>query len=112
MSKYPSDTNVGEQGVTQSSEPSEKEMTPQRLRWLERIHKPNPKYVQYNYFRRQSKELETYKEASRNTAWQQTMEEEIIPFEINQTWELVQRPEDVKSIFCKWIYKIKCIPNG
>ncbi|KAL0456089.1 UNVERIFIED_CONTAM: Retrovirus-related Pol polyprotein from transposon TNT 1-94 [Sesamum latifolium] len=35
------------------------------------------------------------------------MEEEIVALERNQTWELVQKPNDVKSIFCKWVYKIK-----
>ena len=40
------------------------------------------------------------------------MEEEIIALEQNQTWELVPRPEYIKSIFCKWIYKIECTPNG
>ena len=40
------------------------------------------------------------------------MEEEIIALEQNQTLELVPILGDVKSIFCKWIYKIKCTPNG
>ena len=40
------------------------------------------------------------------------MEEEIIAFEQNQTWELVPRPEDVKSISCKWAYEIMCLLDG
>ena len=34
------------------------------------------------------------------------MEEEIIALEQNQTWKLVARPKDVKSISCKWAYEI------
>ena len=40
------------------------------------------------------------------------MGEEIIALEKNQTWELVPKLEDVKSIFCTWIYKIECTPDG
>ncbi|KAL0413625.1 UNVERIFIED_CONTAM: Retrovirus-related Pol polyprotein from transposon TNT 1-94 [Sesamum radiatum] len=35
------------------------------------------------------------------------MEEEIAALKRNQTWELVPKPNDVKSISCKWVYKIK-----
>ena len=107
----PSSTKVGEQEVTQSSELSKNEMTPQQLRRSERIQKSNSKYVNTAITEDEVKEPETYEEASHNMAWQQAMEEEIIPLEQNQTWELVQRPGDVKSIFCKWIYKIKVYPR-
>ena len=40
-----SDTSVGEQEVTQPSEPSENEMTPQQPRHSEIILKPNPEYA-------------------------------------------------------------------
>ena len=57
-------------------------------------------------------ELETYEEVSQNSAWEKAMEEEIIALEQNQTWELIPRPEDVKSIFCKWAYEIMCLSDG
>ena len=44
--------------------------------------------------------------------WQPAMEEETITLEKNHAWELVPRSRDVKSIFCRWIYKIKCILDG
>ena len=30
----------------------------------------------------------------------------------NQTWDLVPRPNEVKPISCKWVYKIKTRPDG
>ena len=45
MSEDRSDTNVGEQEVTQSSELDEKEIAPQQLRQVEKLLKPNLKYV-------------------------------------------------------------------
>ena len=80
-----SDTSVGEQEVTQPSELSENEMTPQQLKRSERIQKPNPKYVDIVIIEDEVKEPETYVEASQNTAWQHAMEEEIIALEQNQT---------------------------
>ena len=84
-----SDTGLGEQEVAQPSETSEKEKAPQQLRWLERIQKSNPKYVNTIIIKDEIKGLETYEETSHNTAWQPAMEEETIALEQNQNWELV-----------------------
>ena len=40
-------------------------------------------------------------------AWQQTMDLDIDSMYSNQVWELVDLPEGVKPIRCKWIYKRK-----
>ena len=40
------------------------------------------------------------------------MKEEFKALEKNQIWELVSILEDVKLIFCKWVYKIKRLSNG
>ena len=93
-----SDINVSEQEVTQSRE-LEKKMTPQQLRQSEIIQKPNLEYV--NVVEDEVNEPEAYEEASQNSAWHKAMDEEIIALEQNQTWELVPRQEDVKSISCK-----------
>ena len=100
--------------MTQPSEPSEKEMAPQQLRWLERIQNPNPnpRYVNAAILKDEVTELERYEQASQNTAWQQETEEETIAIEQNQTWELVLRPNDIKSISCKWVYEIICLLEG
>ena len=87
-------------------------MAPQQLRQSERIHKLNPKYVNTAIIEDKVKELETYEETSQNTAWQQAMDKEIIALEQPQTWKLVTRLGDIKSIFCKWTYEIKCTMDG
>jgi len=30
----------------------------------------------------------------------------------NRTWNLVDCPQDVNPIGCKWVYRVKCKPNG
>ncbi|CAM8962672.1 unnamed protein product [Rhodiola kirilowii] len=40
------------------------------------------------------------------------MHEEIKALKENEIWELVPRPNDVKPISCKWIYKVKTRPDG
>lgn len=64
VSGDPSDTNVGEKEVTQSSELGEKEKAPRQLRQPERIQKSNPKYVNTTIIEDEVEELKTYKEVS------------------------------------------------
>ena len=40
------------------------------------------------------------------------MEEEIKALNDNQTWDLVPRPNEVKPISCKWVYKVKTRSDG
>ena len=40
------------------------------------------------------------------------MEEEILALKQNPTWNLVPKPEGVKPLSCKWVYKLKIRPNG
>ena len=40
------------------------------------------------------------------------MEEEIKALNDNQTMDLVPRPNEVKLISCKWVYKVKTCPDG
>ena len=91
VSEYPSDTDVGEQEVTQTSEPNGKEIAPQQLRQLEIIQKSNPEYANATIIEDKVYELEICEEVSQNLAWQKAMEKEIIALEQNQTWELVPR---------------------
>ncbi|KAL6321991.1 hypothetical protein AAG906_035911 [Vitis piasezkii] len=44
--------------------------------------------------------------------WQEAMKLEIESMYSNSVWELVDLPEDIKLIGCKWIYKRKRGPNG
>ena len=40
------------------------------------------------------------------------MEEEILALKQNQTQNLVPKPEGVKALSCKWVYRLKIRPNG
>ncbi|KAK9067917.1 hypothetical protein SSX86_012028 [Deinandra increscens subsp. villosa] len=39
--------------------------------------------------------------------WQEAMNEEISSLLKNQTWKLVEKPEDQKLVDCKWLFKVK-----
>ena len=56
------------------------------------------------------KKPETFEEAFQNREWTKAME--IVALERNQTWELVPKSKDVKPIFCKWVFKLKCRIDG
>lgn len=53
------------------------------------------------------KELDTFEEVIENYHWMKAMEKEIAALKQNQTWNLVPKPNDTKSISYKWVYKIK-----
>ncbi|GAA0157786.1 transmembrane signal receptor [Lithospermum erythrorhizon] len=40
------------------------------------------------------------------------MDAEIQALETNETWEIMDLPSGVKPIGCKWVYKVKCKPDG
>lgn len=44
--------------------------------------------------------------------WERAMEEEFDSLMINETWELVPKPEKQKVIDNKWVYKVKTNPSG
>uniref|UniRef100_A0A2N9EWE6 Reverse transcriptase Ty1/copia-type domain-containing protein n=1 Tax=Fagus sylvatica TaxID=28930 RepID=A0A2N9EWE6_FAGSY len=57
----------------------------------------------------------TYQEAMNDKDvehWKKTMESEMDSMYINQVWTLVDKPESIKPIGCKWIYKRKLGPTG
>jgi hypothetical protein len=59
-------------------------------------------------------EPKTYEEAissPEKEKWTQAMEEEINSLLANDTWELVDLPEDRKAVGCKWVYKVKKTEN-
>ena len=114
-----------EEGIAQNpwqtgiyQRPSEEEepsgaRTPIALRRSTRSRKPNPKYANAAIVEEaDAKEPETFEEASQSSKWIKAMEEEIAALEQNQTWELAPKPKDVKSISCKWVYKIKRRTDG
>ena len=63
----------------------------------------------------QNDEPLTYTEAiqsSDSDKWQEAMESEIDSMYVNQVWSLVDAPEGVNPIGCKWVYKKKIGVDG
>ena len=63
----------------------------------------------------QNDEPLTYTEAILSTdsdRWQEAMESEIDSMYVNQVWSLVDAPEGVNPIGCKWVYKKKIGADG
>ena len=63
----------------------------------------------------QNDEPLTYTEAiqsSDSDKWQEAMESEIDSMYVNQVWSLVDAPEGVNPIGCKWVYKKKIGADG
>ncbi|XP_031281873.1 uncharacterized protein LOC116140369 [Pistacia vera] len=53
-----------------------------------------------------------YFEATKSEVWRAAMKEELVMIEKNQTWNLVDRPQNKKVIQVKWIFKKKLKPDG
>jgi hypothetical protein len=53
------------------------------------------------------REPESYVEAAEDANWCIAIEEEMHAQAENGTWDLVDALAGVKSIICKWVYKIK-----
>ena len=52
-------------------------------------------------------------EATKNDQrWKSAMKEELALIEKNQTWELVEKPKDMKIIGLKWVFKTKLNFDG
>ncbi|KAJ7961115.1 Retrovirus-related Pol polyprotein from transposon TNT 1-94 [Quillaja saponaria] len=53
-----------------------------------------------------------FEQAENDKKWRQTVDEEIIAIEKNDTWELVNLPKDHKAIGVKWVCKAKKNAKG
>lgn len=89
----------------------EEDVGPQ-LRRSSRQRRPNPKYANVVLTEENNlREPVKFEEAFQNAKWRKAMEEEIMALEKNQTWCLVPKPNDVKLVSCKWVYKVKIRPD-
>ncbi|KAL9244390.1 hypothetical protein vseg_018170 [Gypsophila vaccaria] len=62
-----------------------------------------------------SNEPATYKGAmtySDSKRWLEAMQSEIDSMHTNQVWDLVDLPDKVRPLQCKWLYKIKRSLDG
>ena len=58
------------------------------------------------------REPESYAEAAKDLNWQKAMEEEMHALTENETWDLVDVPNGMKWIGCRWVYKVKYNTDG
>ncbi|PKI72239.1 hypothetical protein CRG98_007376 [Punica granatum] len=56
--------------------------------------------------------LPNFEEAKEDKKWVFAMMEELNMIEKNQTWDLVERPQDRKAIEVKWVNRTKLKPDG
>ncbi|XP_070678596.1 uncharacterized protein [Malus domestica] len=107
VAQNPWQIGVYQQPNEEGGQSETEESTPQsQLRKSTRTRRPNPKYANAAIIE-ESTEPETFEEASQSSEWMTAMKEEIDALQQNQTWDLMPKPRDVKSISCKWVYKIK-----
>jgi hypothetical protein len=55
----------------------------------------------------ETRDLETFAEASGHPHWDTTMNEECRYLMENDTWDLVPLPKGRKLVICKWFYRNK-----
>ena len=70
---------------------------------------------QYKAFLTQIQEIPIPKnpqEALNNIRWKEAMDEEMKALLQNETWEIVELPRDKKIVGCRWVYTLKCKPDG
>ena len=57
-------------------------------------------------------EPHTYNQAFKSEPWVQAMQHEYQALLRNRTWSLVPHPPSAHIVGCRWIYKLKYLPNG
>lgn len=57
-------------------------------------------------------EPSSYEEVARNKCWKKAMEAEIDMIHKNDTWDLVDRPDQKKVISAKWVFMAKFNTDG
>ncbi|GMI95462.1 cysteine-rich RLK (RECEPTOR-like protein kinase) 8 [Hibiscus trionum] len=57
-------------------------------------------------------EPRTIKEALKSDHWRRAAQEEYDALIRNNTWSIVELPDDRRAVQCKWIFKVKRNPDG
>lgn len=97
-----------------SSDVEETSATPP-LRRSTRISKPNPQYADYNTSCTLALLVTdpiSFDEAVNELEWCKAMGEELQAIKKNETWDLVELPEEKSVIGLKWVYRTKYHANG
>jgi hypothetical protein len=50
--------------------------------------------------------------SSHSSKWLEAMEDEMRSMSTNRVWDLEEIPKAVKTVGCKWVYKMKCDSKG
>ncbi|WOH00711.1 hypothetical protein DCAR_0520085 [Daucus carota subsp. sativus] len=54
----------------------------------------------------------TFAQAAPHPCWFKAMQTEITALEENYTWEIVEPPPNQHIVDCKWLFRIKYLPDG
>ena len=57
-------------------------------------------------------ELVSFQQAVQFPEWKAAMDKEIEVLEVNSTWTLSPLPPGKSAIGCKWVFRVKYLPNG
>ncbi|KAJ0771566.1 putative RNA-directed DNA polymerase [Helianthus annuus] len=82
------------------------------LRRSPRVRKPNTRYANVAIVEDVWAEPSSFEEACLKQEWYLAMQEETEALYRNETWELVPKPDGVKPVSCKWVYKLKQKADG
>jgi hypothetical protein len=78
----------------------------------QRIRQPPNCYSPSAFTTTALSEPASYHDVILHPKWQHAMVDEIASLERTGTWDLVPRPSHVRSITCKWVYKVKTRSDG
>lgn len=110
---YVEDVLVGQSNGGQSDTNYEtQEQVEPGPRRSQRVRKPNTKYANVAIIEDVLAEPRSFEEASLKEEWCQAMQVEMEALYRNETWELVSKPDGVKPVSCKWVYKLKQKADG
>nr|KYP36109.1 Retrovirus-related Pol polyprotein from transposon TNT 1-94 [Cajanus cajan] len=107
ISSYPTSTDFDIVPHHRSSSPA----IPPPRRSERDIHPP-PYLSEYQYKLPSLKSVQSSTRSIQNPCWREAMTCELKALELNHTWDVVETPSHVRPIGCKWVFKIKRLPNG
>ena len=84
----------------------------QTTRILSELYDQNEEVDRVSNFAFIACDLVDFDEAVKKDVWIKSMDEEIDAIERNNTWNLVDLPDDKNCIVVKWIYKTKLNADG